>query len=170
VARYLFKLMAYKDEYEVARLYTDGHFLARLNQQFEGDFKLQFHLAPPLLAARDPVSGELKKRAFGPWVFSAFKLLAKLKGLRGGRFDIFGYSAERRMERQLIEDYVALIDELTARLDADNHRLAVQLAEIPEHIRGFGHVKDRHLKEAKAKEATLLAAFRNPAPQASAAE
>ncbi len=170
VARYLFKLMAYKDEYEVARLYTNGSFLQKLNTQFEGDFKLEFHLAPPLLAKRDPTSGELQKRAYGPWIFSAFKLLARLKGLRGGKLDIFGYTPERRMERQLIEDYFATVEEVLGSLDADNHRLAVALAEVPEHIRGFGHVKDRHLKEAKAKEATLLAAFRNPAPQASAAE
>ncbi|HYM32597.1 MAG TPA: indolepyruvate ferredoxin oxidoreductase family protein [Candidatus Cybelea sp.] len=170
VARYAYKLMAYKDEYEVARLYTDGDFLRKLNAQFEGDFTLQFHLAPPLIAERDPRTGRLKKRAFGPWMFKAFKLLARLKGLRGTAFDIFGRTPERRRERQLIDDYFALMDTVTARLDNDNHRLAVQLASIPEHIRGYGHVKDRHLESAKAEEASLLAAFLRPTTRASAAE
>jgi len=171
VARYAFKLMAYKDEYEVARLYTDGRFLRALHAQFDGDFKLQFHLAPPLLAERDPVSGHLKKRAFGPWMLRAFGVLAKFKRLRGTRFDIFGRTAERQMERQLIVDYFALVEELIGKLDQQNHALALQLAEIPEHIRGYGHVKDRHLKEAKAREAKLLATFRAPeTAKASAAE
>ncbi len=107
VAKNLFKLMAYKDEYEVARLYTDGTFLRRLHRQFEGDFTLEFHLAPPLFAKRDPVTGELQKRGYGPWMLSAFRVLAGLKRLRGTRLDIFGRTAERRMERQLIADYAA---------------------------------------------------------------
>ena len=128
VARYAFKLMAYKDEYEVARLYTDPAFHSRLNEQFEGDFKLQFHLAPPLLARRDPATGQIKKRDFGPWMMRAFKILARLRGLRGGRFDVFGYQAERRAERQLIADYEALVRDLSAKLDTDNHGVAIELA------------------------------------------
>ncbi|NYI17190.1 indolepyruvate ferredoxin oxidoreductase [Xanthomonas arboricola] len=161
VARYAFKLMAYKDEYEVARLYTRGDFQRRLQQQFEGDYTLRFHLAPPLLAKKD-ANGNLLKREYGPWMFTAFKLLARLKFLRGGKFDVFGYSEERRGERRLIADYSATIDMLLERLDADNVGLAAQIASIPEHIRGYGHVKHAHLQEAKAREAALLAQWRNP--------
>jgi indolepyruvate ferredoxin oxidoreductase len=170
VAKYAFKLMAYKDEYEVARLYTDGQFQKKLAAQFDGDFKLKFHLAPPLFARRDPETGELQKREYGPWMFKAFKLLASMRRLRGTKLDIFGYSEERRMERRLIEDYVALVQDLASKLDRSNHAIAVELAAIPEEIRGFGHVKDRHLKAAKEKETRLLEAFRNPAAPALAAE
>lgn len=161
VARYAFKLMAYKDEYEVARLYTRGDFQRRVQQQFEGDYQLRFHLAPPLLAKKD-ANGQPIKREYGPWMFSAFKLLARLKFLRGGKLDVFGYTAERRGERQLIADYLATVNTLLQRLDNDNVGLAAQIASIPEHIRGYGHVKDAHLREAKAREAALLAQWRNP--------
>ncbi|MCC5086380.1 indolepyruvate ferredoxin oxidoreductase family protein [Xanthomonas campestris] len=161
VARYAFKLMAYKDEYEVARLYTRGDFQRRVQQQFEGDYQLRFHLAPPLFAKKD-ANGQPIKREYGPWMFSAFKLLARLKFLRGGKLDVFGYTAERRGERQLIADYLATVDTLLQRLDNDNVGLAAQIASIPEHIRGYGHVKDAHLHEAKAREAALLAQWRNP--------
>jgi len=160
-ARYFFKLMAYKDEYEVARLYTSGDFLKRVSEQFEGDYQVRFHLAPPLLAKRDE-HGQLQKKEYGPWMFKAFGLLAKLKGLRGTRFDIFGYTAERRGERQLISDYEKTLQELLGSLDARRLALAVEIASIPEHIRGYGHVKEAHLHEAKAREATLLATWRNP--------
>ncbi|MBX3455945.1 indolepyruvate ferredoxin oxidoreductase family protein [Ferrovibrio sp.] len=170
VARYGYKLMAYKDEYEVARLYTDGDFLQKLNAQFEGDFSLEFHLAPPLLAHADPQTGLPKKMRFGPWMLKAFGLLAKFKGLRGGKLDIFGYTEERRMERKLIAEYAALIQDIASKLTPDNHALAIQLASIPEDIRGYGHVKLRHLQQARDKQAKLLEAFRNPAQQASAAE
>ena len=162
VARYYFKLLAYKDEYEVARLYTDGAFEAKLKAQFEDGYKLKFNLAPPLFSKRDPVTGELQKTEYGPWIWYAFKLLAKLRGLRGSPFDIFGYTHERRTERQLIRDYELIIDEVLGALTPDNHALAVQIASIPEEIRGFGHVKERHLKAAKDKEASLLAALRTP--------
>ncbi|MDC8747536.1 indolepyruvate ferredoxin oxidoreductase family protein [Xanthomonas campestris] len=161
VARYAFKLMAYKDEYEVARLYTRGDFQRRVQQQFEGDYQLRFHLAPPLFAKKD-ANGQPIKREYGPWMFSAFKLLARLKFVRGGKLDVFGYTAERRGERQLIADYLATVDTLLQRLDNDNVGLAAQIASIPEHIRGYGHVKDAHLREAKAREAALLAQWRNP--------
>jgi indolepyruvate ferredoxin oxidoreductase len=164
VARYYFKLLAIKDEYEVARLYTDGEFMKRVSAQFEGNYKLRFHLAPPLTNAADAQTGEAKKSAYGPWMMSAFRILAKMKGLRGSALDIFGKTAERRMERQLITDYEALIDELLPHLAAHNHAIAVELASIPEHIRGYGHVKARHLAAAKAKEAGLVASFRAARP------
>ncbi|MFQ5773377.1 MAG: indolepyruvate ferredoxin oxidoreductase family protein [Kiloniellaceae bacterium] len=170
VARAYFKLLAYKDEYEVARLFTEGEFLAKVRERFEGDFKLRLHLAPPLLAPRDPETGHLRKREFGAWVLRAFKVLAKLRRLRGTPLDVFGYTAERRRERQLIADYETLVGELLAGLTPESHALAVDLASIPEHIRGFGHVKQKHLAEAKAREAELLAAFRNPPARQSAAE
>ncbi len=162
VARYLYKLMAYKDEYEVARLHTDPEFLAKLHAQFKAGYKLQYHLAPPLLAKRDPVTGELQKRAYGAWVLTAFKLLARLKGLRGRAFDIFGKTEERRHERQMIEDYIQLLDEVGSKLNAGNHAAAVQLAGVPDEIRGYGHVKDKSIAVAKALQEQRLNAFRNP--------
>jgi indolepyruvate ferredoxin oxidoreductase len=164
VVRYYFKLMAYKDEYEVARLYARVDFMQRVNATFEGDFSLKFHLAPPALNKPDPATGIAKKSEFGPWVLTAFKVLAKLKGLRGTALDVFGRTEERRIERQLIVDYEKTIDELLARLRRENYSTAVAIASIPEEIRGYGHVKARHLAAAKAKEAELLAAFRSPAP------
>ena len=169
VARAYFKLLAYKDEYEVARLYTDGTFLERLGERFEGDFKLDFHLAPPLIAARDPRTGHLKKRRYGPWMMTVFKILARLKGLRGTSLDPFGYQPERRMERRLIDEYEATVEELLAGLDADNHRLAIDIAALPETVRGFAHVKERNLRQARNREADLLAAFRGPEAEKNAA-
>jgi indolepyruvate ferredoxin oxidoreductase len=162
VARYAFKLMAYKDEYEVARLYTSGEFMRRVERTFEGKFSLHFHLAPPLLAKKNG-EGHLIKAEYGGWVFGAFKLLAKLKGLRGGALDVFGYTAERRMERQLIVDYLKTVDELLAGLHAGNVALAAEIASVPEHIRGFGHVKEAHLKDALAQQDKLLGMWRAPA-------
>ncbi|MDF2816661.1 MAG: indolepyruvate ferredoxin oxidoreductase [Stenotrophomonas rhizophila] len=161
VARYYFKLMAYKDEYEVARLYTSGEFQRRLEQQFEGDFQVHFHLAPPLFAKKDE-QGRLIKQEYGPWMLKAFGLLAKLKFLRGGTFDIFGRTEERRGERQLIADYEQTVALLLEGLSDDRVALAVEIASIPEHIRGYGHVKEAHLHKAKAREAVLLAQWRNP--------
>jgi indolepyruvate ferredoxin oxidoreductase len=172
VARYLFKLMAYKDEYEVARLYSDGAFVKQVNSELGGEhLRFHVHLAPPLLARRDKATGEPKKMTFGPWIFPLFALLAKFKVLRGTAFDPFGYSTERKTERALVRDYEALLAEVLAKLDAGNHHIAVGLAAIPEKIRGFGHVKMRHLKAAKADEAVLLDQFRaGPAPLLKAAE
>jgi indolepyruvate ferredoxin oxidoreductase len=165
VARYLFKLMAYKDEYEVARLYTDGNFLKQVANELGGDnLRFEFHLAPPLLAKPNPATGEPRKLSFGPWMMSAFKVLAGFKFLRGTPFDIFGYSVERRTERKLIADYETMLDEVLAKLTPDNHPLAVGLAAIPEKIRGFGPVKARHLVVAKADEAALLEQFRSGKP------
>ena len=162
VARYYYKLMAYKDEYEVARLHTDGQFLSQLKNTFDGDYKLRFHLAPPLLAKRDAVTGELQKMEFGAWVLPVFGILAKLKGLRGTPLDIFGYTHERRMERQLIKDYRATIEGMLQGLTDRNYNVAVDIASIPEHIRGYGHVKEAHLKKAKEAEAALLLSFNKP--------
>jgi indolepyruvate ferredoxin oxidoreductase len=172
VARSLFKLMAYKDEYEVARLYTESDFLKRVADQFEGPYELRFHLAPPILGDRDPRTGHLKKREFGPRMLSLFRLLAKLRRLRGTRFDIFGRSAERRTERRLVAEYEAIVDEIAGRLTPDNHATAVELARLPLEIRGFGHVKEANLARTKAKEAELLNRLRAPvsAPALVAAE
>ena len=165
VARYLFKLMAYKDEYEVARLHTDRTFHAKVNAMFEGDFKLNYHLAPPLLAKRND-KGELQKQKFGPFMLTAFKLLARLKGLRGTSLDVFGYTEERREERALIADYRASMDALLGVLGAagsvtpERLQLALNVARIPEQIRGYGHVKARHLKAARQNWAAEMARFR----------
>jgi indolepyruvate ferredoxin oxidoreductase len=160
VARYLFKLMAYKDEYEVARLFTDGSFERRVAASFKGDYEIRHHLAPPLFARRDPATGHLQKQEFGPWIRQVMGLLAKFRFLRGSAFDPFGRTAERRMERKLIEDYKATVASLLDKLSAANLALAVEIAEVPEHIRGYGHVKEQHLKEAKSREVTLVEAYR----------
>ena len=164
-----FKLPADKDEYEVARLYTDGEFLAHLRRRFDGPFRLTFHLAPPLIAPRDPHTGELRKREFGPWVMTVFKVLAGLKGLRGTEFDVFCNTAERRMERRLIVEYEEVLEELLAGLNPDNHALASEIAGLPMRIRGFGHVKERNRLAAKECEAQLLADFRRKPGKAAAA-
>jgi indolepyruvate ferredoxin oxidoreductase len=169
VARYYFKLMAYKDEYEVARLHSDPGFARKIEGMFEGGYKLKFHLAPPIFNKPDPRTGEARKSEFGPWMMAAFRVLAKFKRLRGTPFDIFGMTRERRTERRLIGEYEATVAELLERLDGGNQKLAAEIASVPEHIRGFGHVKRRHLDEAKKKEAGLLAAFRASRPSARAA-
>ena len=169
VARYYFKLLAYKDEYEVARLYTRPQFRAQLDAQFEGDYKLKFHLAPPLIAKRDPVSGEARKRTFGGWMLIAFKLLAAMRGLRGTRLDVFALSAERQLERRLIHDYELLVDELLSCLTRSNHDLQIELASLPEQIRGFGHVKRAHLARVDEQRVELLRQLRDPRVTATAA-
>ena len=165
-ARYLFKLMAYKDEYEVARLYADTSFVERVRSTFGGDkLRLEFHLAPPMLARRDAITGEPKKMSFGPWLLKAFAVLAKFKFLRGTPFDPFGYTAERRTERRLVSEYLVELDEIIEHLTPSNHGVAVALAALPEKIRGFGHVKARHLVAAKAEEAVLREQFRTGSAQ-----
>ena len=160
VARYAYKLMAYKDEYEVGRLYSDPEFKRKLNDQFEGNFKLQFNMSPPAIAPKDKVTGLPKKMQFGSWMLPAFGVLAKLRFLRGTMFDLFGRTEERRMERQLIVDYEDTIAELIKNLNNDNHTLAVQIASIPEQIRGYGYVKMEHVENAKTCEGELLEAWR----------
>ena len=144
----------------------------KLRAQFTGSYRLQFHLAPPLLTGIDPETGERNKRVFGPWIVPVFRLLVRLKSIRGTRWDIFGYQAERRMERQLIADYETLIDELLGGLTKDSLPVAVELAALPEKYRGFGHVKERNIAAAEPAKQRLLARFRNPASPkiASAAE
>jgi indolepyruvate ferredoxin oxidoreductase len=162
VARYLFKLMAYKDEYEVARLHTDGSFAAKIAGMFEGDVTLVHHLAPPMFA-KTSERGELLKKPYGPWVRTAFAQLAKLKGLRGTAFDVFGRSEERRTERALIGEYQQSVEELLNKLSAERLALAVEIASLPEDIRGFGHVKARHIAAVRPKWQVLMARWReNP--------
>jgi indolepyruvate ferredoxin oxidoreductase len=164
VARYLFKLMAYKDEYEVARLYTDTSFIDRVKSTFAGDnLRFEFHLAPPMLAKRDPRTGEPKKKSYGPWMLSAFRVLSKFKFLRGTPFDPFGASTDRRTERKLVAEYQTMLETIIAELSTANHHTAVGLASIPEKIRGYGPVKERHLVAAKAEEAALREQFSNGA-------
>jgi indolepyruvate ferredoxin oxidoreductase len=158
VARSLTKLMSQKDEYEVARLYTDGGFLRQLQDQFEGDVKLEFHMAPPLLAR--PKNGQPpKKIALGPWMMTAMKWLAKGKALRGGPFDIFGYTEERRMERELLVQFERRIDELIENLNVDRLAVATQIAALPLSMRGYGHVKIANVAFARVREAELLHRF-----------
>jgi indolepyruvate ferredoxin oxidoreductase len=161
VAKNLFKLMAYKDEYEVARLYTDGSFAKKLSEKFDGDFSLKFYLAPPVFARRDKATGRLQKKEYGGWMIHTFRLLAKLKFLRGTTFDPFGRMEERRTERRLIEDYLAMIDQRIAGLKAGQIPLLARLARIPETIRGYGHVKDANVKQAMAEKSRLEAELEN---------
>jgi indolepyruvate ferredoxin oxidoreductase len=163
-ARGYHKLLAYKDEYEVARLFTDPAFEKALSAQFETRGKLEFHLAPPLLARRDRTTGEPRKMKFGRWMLPVFRLLAEGKRLRGTALDLFGYTTERRLERRTIADYEALLDELVAALSPATHATAVALAALPLEVRGFGHVKERNWRLAKDREAALLAELRNPSP------
>jgi indolepyruvate ferredoxin oxidoreductase len=165
VARYYAKLLAIKDEYEVARLYTDGQFERAMKEQFENWESLSFHMAPPLLSKSGP-DGKAKKLELGSWTFKAFQVLAKLKGLRGGVLDVFGKTAERRMERQLIGDYEALVDELLTHLSADKLELAVKLARLPETIRGYGHVKLANVVTVRAQWKELLDLFHGRAAAA----
>ena len=168
VAKYLFKLMAYKDEYEVARLYTDGRFQKKIADMFEGDYQVHFHLAPPMFAKKD-AKGHLVKEHYGPWMMKAFGLLAKMKFLRGTAIDPFGRTEERRTERRLPVEYRETISRLLSSLNADNLAKAVAIASIPEDIRGYGHVKERYLASAKQKEAALLAEFQTREVKRSAA-
>ena len=169
VARNLFKLMAYKDEYEVARLHTDAAFGQKIESLFEGDYKVVHHLAPPLLSRRN-AQGHLVKARFGPWVRSAFAVLARLKGLRGSAFDVFGYTEERRSERALIGQYLDSLEEIMVGLSPASLPAAIELARIAEQIKGFGHVKARHLAAAQTQWQERLQAFRaaarSPARQA----
>ncbi len=160
VARNYFKLLAYKDEYEVARLHTLPEFRAELERAFEGEFRLGLHFAPPLFARRDPVTGLPRKRRYGPWIRPVLAGLARLRGLRGTPFDPFGWTAERRRERALVEAYAVTVRELAAGLNGGNHGIAVELAEVPQRIRGYGHVKARSIDAAATRAAELRAAFR----------
>jgi indolepyruvate ferredoxin oxidoreductase len=164
-ARYLYKLMAYKDEYEVARLHTDPAFLAQLEATFKHGYTVKYNLAPPTISKKDPVTGHLIKQQFGPWMRTAFGWMKKFKGLRGGGLDFFGKTDERRQERQMIEDYIRELDGICAALSPVNHAAAVALASVPDEVRGYGHVKEKSIVEAKALREQRAEAFRNPQPQ-----
>src|SRR5713101_85184 len=161
VAKNLFKLMAYKDEYEVARLYTDGAFAKKLREKFEGHVRLQFHLAAPLLARRDKVTGRLQKKEYGGWMIHAFGLLARLKFLRGTAFDPFGYTAERKAERKLIDDYLAMIEQHITTAKGSQIPILARLARLPEMIRGYGHIKEHSIGKALAEKTRLEADLEN---------
>ena len=163
MAEAYFKLLAYKDEYEVARLHLSPEFRAALEESLEGDYSLRYHLAPPLLARRDPASGQLLKREFGPWLHWVFRVLAPMKRLRGGPFDPFGYSLERRRERQLIADYESLITEILRTVSPENLDSACALAALPLEIKGFGHVKLATIERTAQRRHVLLQAFRQGA-------
>lgn len=167
VAQNLAKLMAYKDEYEVARLYTEPEFFEKLRQQFEGepgkDYQLHFHLAPPLLARKND-KGELIKKTFGPRTMTAFRILARMKALRGTVFDPFGKTQERRQERALVQEYIEMIDEFTQTLGASRLAIAIELASLPADIRGFGHIKERNLQRVQQRQADLWQTYRSPEP------
>jgi indolepyruvate ferredoxin oxidoreductase len=159
VARSYYKVLAYKDEYEVARLHSDESFRAWLAEQMEGDYRVEVQLAPPLFARTDPETGRPRKHTYGPWMFTAMKWLAHWKFLRGTPFDPFGYTTERRMERALITRYEETLERVLAHLSPDNHALAVALADVPSSIRGFGDVKLESARSAEARERDLLDRF-----------
>ena len=161
VAEQLYRLMAIKDEYEVARLHSQPAFWARLDEQFEGDWQVQFHLAPPILGKRN-ARGEPTKTTFGPWVRPLLKVLAALRPLRGSAFDVFGHTQERRDERAILWEYKSTVGELIATLSTDNHALAVEIARLPERIRGFGHVKMRNLQAVRPRWDELMKQWREP--------
>jgi indolepyruvate ferredoxin oxidoreductase len=163
VAISLYKLMAYKDEYEVARLFVETGFFKRIDSQFEGDYKLRFHLAPPLFSRRDK-QGHLLKRTYGPWIATAYTWLARAKGLRGTPFDIFGYTAERRAERAAIDAFESLMKNIVAQLSADRLDIALALARLPQDVRGYGHVKARNAHDAQRRQDALLAEWEQPNP------
>ena len=162
VARSLYKLMAYKDEYEVARLYTDGEWLRDIRSRFSGDYRIRFHMAPPLIARRDPQSGELQKREFGAWMLPALKLLSRFSFLRGTRLDPFGYSEERRIDRALIEEYRSRVEQAIQGLDAASYATVVDIARVPEQIRGYGHVRERSRLAAMESWASLERELADP--------
>ncbi|MDB5914004.1 MAG: putative indolepyruvate ferredoxin oxidoreductase, alpha and beta subunit, partial [Ramlibacter sp.] len=168
VARNLFKLMAYKDEYEVARLHAESGFREKVAAQFEGDFKIHYHLAPPVIARRNE-KGELVKRKFGPSTYQLFRILAKLKGLRGTPLDVFGRTEERRTERALIDEYRQTVLELVDRLQPGNHALAVEIAGLPDKIRGYGHVKERNLAAVRPQWDQLMRQWRGQSTERQAA-
>lgn len=155
VAVSLYKLMAYKDEFEVARLYTETDFIKKVNAQFTGDFKIHFNLAPPLFSRKDN-QGHLVKKAYGPWIFHAFKLLAKFRFLRGTRLDLFGYTRERQYERNAISDYKNLVKSIVQSISPDRLMIAVEIAKLPQSVRGFGHVKERNAQLSQLKLEQLL--------------
>jgi len=166
------KLLAYKDEYEVARLFTDGRFEQQLRDQFEGDYKISFNLAPPMVAKEKDALGRPKKRVYGPRMMTGFRWLARMRFLRGTPFDVFGYSADRKLERELIADYEKDVAAVLSQLSSANADIAVELLSLPDRIRGYGPVKEKAASDAKTRHAQLVAdlATPPPAPRQMAAE
>jgi indolepyruvate ferredoxin oxidoreductase len=169
VARYYAKLLAYKDEYEVARLHSDGEFRRKIEALFEGDYKVVYHLAPPLLARLDARTGEPKKMRFGSWTSTLFAILSRIRFLRGSALDPFGHTRERKMERSLIAEYEQTVERLLGGLAPHNHATAIEIASLPEEIRGFGHIKMKSVEAARRKRDELLASFGDPTRQKAAA-
>jgi indolepyruvate ferredoxin oxidoreductase len=165
VARYYFKLLAYKDEYEVARLYSSDEYKKSLQDQFEGNYKLEFHLAPPLIAPVDKHSGLPRKMKFGSWIWTAFRLLARFRFLRGTALDPFGYTADRKLERKLIGEYEQLVDELIPQISSEKLNQITDILSLPEKIRGFGHIKARNAEMAATELKRLLALLSNSDPE-----
>ena len=159
VLKNYFKLMAYKDEYEVSRLMTNKKFSDDINKNFEGNFSYNFYLAPPIFSKKSKVDGKLLKIKFGGWLFNVFKLISKFKFLRGTKFDPFGYLNERKKERELIRDYKQTIVDIGSKINKSNYETAVKIASIPDQIRGFGHVKEKNIKEAINNRTDLLNSF-----------
>ena len=159
VARYLFKLMAYKDEYEVARLYADGDFKKKVAAEFSGDYRLKFHMAPPVFNRSVDELGRPLKSDFGPWMYGALAVLKNFRFLRGTAFDPFGASEERRLERRLIADYRSRIDDISSRLNAANIAVATEIASLPDDIRGYGPVKLAAIEKAEQRFSSLMKAF-----------
>ncbi len=162
VANGYFKVLAYKDEYEVARLHSSPEFVESLKQQFEGDFRIAFNLAPPLLAKKDELTSEPRKKEYGAWLLPAFRILAKLKVLRGTPLDVFGYTAERKMERGLIARYEQTVDEILRHGNSRNYRFVLRAATMVEKLRGYGHVKERNFKSIDAEWTSAVAQLSKP--------
>jgi indolepyruvate ferredoxin oxidoreductase len=156
----LFKLMTYKDEYEVARLYAEGSWRRDIDDTLESGYKLRLHLSPPIISRIDPSGGRPRKHSFGPWIFTVFDVLKRLKGLRGTALDPFAYNAERREERALIEEYILDMEEIASSLSRANHKVAIERAMLPDMIRGFGPVKEKAMADARAKRVMLMDRFR----------
>jgi indolepyruvate ferredoxin oxidoreductase len=169
VARQLYSVMAYKDEYEVARLFSSKEFRDQLNDTFEGDYRIEFNLAPPILSRPDRRTGRPGKIRFGPWMMGVFRMLSALRALRGTAFDIFGYSRERRAEKRMIDDYLADVELVIRSLNTGNHKLAMELLEWPETVRGFGDIKLAALEEAHTRRAALRSELESPSSQSHAA-
>ena len=159
VATNYFKLMSYKDEYEVSRLFSNEEFINQVNNTFEGDFNINYHLASPIFSKKDPVTNKPIKRSFGPWLLIFFKFLSPLRFLRGTIFDPFGYLEERKIERQLIKEYKSRILAITSKLTSSNYSIAVEIASTPDQIRGFGHIKKKNIEIAKNCELSLMSSF-----------
>jgi indolepyruvate ferredoxin oxidoreductase len=169
VAKGLYKFTAYKDEYEVARLHSDGEFRRKIEAMFEGDYKVVYHLAPPILSRSDPLTGEPRKMRYGSWTLGLFTILSRLRFLRGSVLDPFGHTRERRMERALIGEYEQTVERVLRGLTPQNHALAIQIASLPEEIRGYGHIKAKSVEAAARRREELLASFGEPARQKAAA-